>query len=135
MKRFFTLFLAALMLFSLCACKSDAEKTGNQDSTTAEAPTDADTPVAEKELSPYEKLMAKYSDSANEQTSLAEAVAKKNDLTLLGKSSRLAIDLTDIASAITKAGENVSDEDFASLDAKLEKCKETLDEIKTLLEE
>lgn len=135
MKRFFTFFLAALMLFSLCACKSDAEKTGNQDSTTAEAPTDADTPVAEKELSPYEKLMAKYSDIANEQTSLAEAVAKKNDLTLLGKSSRLAIDLTDIASEIAKKGDDLTEEDIALLDTKLEKCKEALEEIKTLLEE
>ena len=115
MKRFFLFLLTAIMAFSLfSACAKDETK--------------------EKKLSPYEKIMAKYSEIANEHASLSEAVAKKSDMTISGKYSRLAIDLTDLASAIAKTGENISDEEVAKYDAELTKCEETLSEIKELLE-
>ena len=115
MKRFLLLLLSALTVFSLfAACGGNTSP--------------------EKSISPSEKLLAKYSEIANDHASLSEAIAKKGDMTLSGKYSRIAIDLTDIASAITKAGENISDEDIAKYDAELTKCEETLSEIKELLQ-
>ena len=115
MKRFFLFLLTAIMAFSLfSACGGDETK--------------------EKKLSPYESLMAKYSEIANEQTALSESIAKKGDMTLSGKNSRLAIDLTDIATELAKKGEEITEEEIAVLDARLTKCKETLTEIKKLLE-
>ncbi len=117
MKRFFLFLLTAIMVFSLLSACGGAKE------------------EKEVKLSPYEKLMAKYSEIANEQATLAETIAKTGDMTISGKYSRLAIDLTDIATEINKKGEDLTDEDFASLDAKLKKCKTTLEEIKTLLDE
>ena len=131
MNKLFVLLLSVVMIASfLTACGGNSEDSSN---TTPGTPI-AETPT-EKELSPSEKLMAKYTEIANEQTSLAESVAKKSDMTVSGKFSRLAIDLTDIATALAKGGDALSETELSALDAKLEKCKTTLEEIKKLLEE
>lgn len=129
MKRFFLLVLAAITVFSLftaCGGNSSEEKKG-------EAP--ADNALEVKELTPSEKLFAKYSEIANEQASLSEDIAKKNDMTISGKNARLAIDLTDIGMELNKTGEEITEEEIAAFDSKLTKCEETLNEIKGLLEE
>ena len=117
MKRFFSVLLASLMVLSLFAACGGEKKT------------------PEKELTPSEKLFARYSEIANEQASLSESVAKKNDMTISGKNARLAIDLTDIATELTKKGEEITEDEISTLDAKLKKCEDTLDEIKSLLGE
>ena len=129
MKRFFLLILAAITVFSIfTACGGNSSEEKKSEAPASETP-------EEKELTPSEKLFERYSEIANEQASLSESIARKNDMAVSGKNARLAIDLTNIATELTKMGEEITDEEISVLDAKLKKCEETLNEIKGLLGE
>ncbi|MBQ9985504.1 MAG: hypothetical protein IJP38_04290 [Oscillospiraceae bacterium] len=66
-----------------------------------------------------DKLMDRYTELANTYSSLSATVAAQNDTALLGKFSRIGIDLTDIATELSKNGDEMTDEALDEIETKL----------------
>ena len=66
-----------------------------------------------------DKLMDRYADLANTYTEYSRDVASTGDLTSVAKYSRVGIDLTDIATALSKDGEAMTEEELDGIEQKL----------------
>ena len=101
MKRFLAIILVLALCLSLSACvKSRADK-----------------------------LMDKYTELANSYTEHSRDVASTGDLTSVAKYSRLGIDLTDIATALSKDGDAMTEQELDDIEAKLSEIEATISEM------
>ena len=74
-------------------------------------------------------LMDKYTELANSYTEHSRDVASTGDLTSVAKYSRLGIDLTDIATALSKDGDAMTDEELDSIEQKLSEIETKIAEM------
>ena len=101
MKRFLAIMLTIALCLSLSACvKSRADK-----------------------------LMDKYTELANSYTEHSRDVASTGDLTSVAKYSRLGIDLTDIATALSKEGDTMTSEELDGIEAKISEIEAKISEM------
>ncbi len=101
MRRFLAITLALVLCLSLSACvKSRADK-----------------------------LMDKYTELANSYTEHSRDIASTGDLTSVAKYSRLGIDLTDIATALSKDGEAMTAEELDNIEQKLSEIEAKITEM------
>ncbi len=76
-----------------------------------------------------DKLMDKYTELANSYTEHSRDVASTGDLTSVAKFSRLGIDLTDIATSLSKDGATMTEEELDGIEAKLSEIEAKISEM------
>ena len=76
-----------------------------------------------------DKLMDRYADLANNYTEHSRDVASTGDLTAVAKYSRIGIDLTDIATALSKDGDSMTEQELDEIEAKLSEIEAKISEM------
>ena len=76
-----------------------------------------------------DKLMDKYAELANRYTECSRDIASTGDLSSVAKYSRLGIDLTDIATSLSKEGDAMTEEALNSIEAKLSEIEAKIAEM------